>query len=501
MKIETRRLSTILILALFTTSFALVYAIPGIPHKFYGTVTIDGAPAPDGTMIYAMIETPEDYLIFNTTTTGGSYGWDPTFIVPADDPDTPEIDGGLEGDYVLFFIGDDYYAGYYIFENGATTELNLEMTTSIYQITLFEGWNLIGVPFIPEDPSIEVMLYGILDYIESVWTYEAYTGTWLSYAPGAPSDLTEIRDGQGYWIKVSTTFVWELDIGARAPPQAELSFWDIPTVMTVDDTIPAGERLSDIVVHRLQIHNIDDTSDTDIVGPLFHVETEGVPLTWVDWESYADWDVNYAEWDFHEFILTEELGEVGPNFGVDRQEMITLDFEMNRPPGQPVITESGIYPASFTLEFTDIDCVWCNGYIVAHGQWYLDASIASGSFTTTAPLQDWGEDWDEDVIHRVWFDLDLDLLELGVVYEFSVDIDVDVTDTTGSILYKPGFGINYLVSEEWRNGVEGDTVEIPADMRPDYVTAAWVSTDASNIWTLGRFYEINAYMHEVEEQI
>jgi len=212
MKVERRKLTIILLLSLALTSFAIVYAIPGIPHQFYGTVTIDGTPAPDGTMIFAIIETPEDFIYFTTTTTGGSYGWDPTLLVLADDPATPEIEGGVNGDMVIFYV-DEYYVDYYIFENGAVTELNLEMTTSVYQITLFEGWNLIGIPFIPEDPSIEVMLYDILPYIESVWTYEAYTGTWLSYKPGAPSTLTMIRDGQGYWIKVSTTIVWEMDIG------------------------------------------------------------------------------------------------------------------------------------------------------------------------------------------------------------------------------------------------------------------------------------------------
>ena len=35
-------------------SFAL--AIPGIPHQFYGTVTVNGANAPDGTLVVAKID-------------------------------------------------------------------------------------------------------------------------------------------------------------------------------------------------------------------------------------------------------------------------------------------------------------------------------------------------------------------------------------------------------------------------------------------------------------
>jgi len=285
------------------------------------------------------------------------------------------------------------------------------------------------------------------------------------------------------------------------PSYAELTFWENPTVMTYNDTLLADVDYESDIVHRLQILNIDDKSDTDIVEPLFHVETEDMDLTWVDWEQYATWSENYAEWDFQEVIFTEELGTTGPCFGVDRQEWITLGFEMTRPTDQPVITESGTYTASFTLEFTDIDCEWFNGYIVVCDQWCLDASIVQGSFDwTNAPVYYWSEVWDEGRIHEVTFFLDLDELVLGETYDFSVLIDVDVTDTDAlPILYKPSFGINYLVSTEWIYGVEGDTVEIPPDMRPDYVTEAWVSTDESNIWTLGKRNEINAIMHEVVE--
>jgi hypothetical protein len=35
----------------------------------------------------------------------------------------------------------------------------------------------------------------------SVWGYNAATSTWSSYAPGAPSSLTAMADGNGYWIE------------------------------------------------------------------------------------------------------------------------------------------------------------------------------------------------------------------------------------------------------------------------------------------------------------
>jgi len=64
-------------------------------------------------------------------------------------------------------------------------------------------WNLIGLPSRPEDPSIEVVLTDVLGNLESVWAYEGETSTWSSYSPGAPSDLTEMVEGKGYWIKMT----------------------------------------------------------------------------------------------------------------------------------------------------------------------------------------------------------------------------------------------------------------------------------------------------------
>ncbi|MBA7612962.1 hypothetical protein ES703_20204 [subsurface metagenome] len=88
--------------------------------------------------------------------------------------------------------------------NFTLTSTNIFTSICTREIPLFEGWNLIGLPCIPEDPSIEVVLADILDNVESVWAFNGETKTWSSYAPGAPSDLTEMVDGKGYWIKVNT---------------------------------------------------------------------------------------------------------------------------------------------------------------------------------------------------------------------------------------------------------------------------------------------------------
>lgn len=73
----------------------LVFAIPGIPHLFYGSITVNGQPAPDGTTIVAKINGIE---VAATTTSGGKYGYAPLFYVPDTDP------ASRTGSTISFFV-------------------------------------------------------------------------------------------------------------------------------------------------------------------------------------------------------------------------------------------------------------------------------------------------------------------------------------------------------------------------------------------------------------
>jgi len=93
------------------------------PHWFHGSVAVCGATAPEGTVISARIDETE----YATTTVDaqGKYGIAPPFYVPADDPATPEKEGGAAGDSVEFYVLDSL-AGTSPFEIGQVTELPLE---------------------------------------------------------------------------------------------------------------------------------------------------------------------------------------------------------------------------------------------------------------------------------------------------------------------------------------------------------------------------------------
>ncbi len=101
--------------------FALImlgsaYAVPGIPHQFYGFVTVDQAPA-DGIPISAEINGVERA---STVSINGNYGFNPSiFYVP--DPNSTNAGNTIE----FFLSGGNTSVASYTFENGTSTRLDL----------------------------------------------------------------------------------------------------------------------------------------------------------------------------------------------------------------------------------------------------------------------------------------------------------------------------------------------------------------------------------------
>lgn len=82
-------------LIVLTLSANIALAIPGIPNAFYGTVTWNGQPAPDGTTITAKINGVQ---VASTNTVGGKYGYPAgTFLV--NDPNSNRV-----GKTINFFV-------------------------------------------------------------------------------------------------------------------------------------------------------------------------------------------------------------------------------------------------------------------------------------------------------------------------------------------------------------------------------------------------------------
>jgi len=112
-----------LAIGLLLTGVLEVLAVPPLPSSFYGTVQVDGANVPVGTTISAWVNgtkyAERTVLLYAGDTV---YSLD----VPGDDPGTPEVEGGVSGDTVNFYIGDQVADQTAPWQSG--TNVNLDLT-------------------------------------------------------------------------------------------------------------------------------------------------------------------------------------------------------------------------------------------------------------------------------------------------------------------------------------------------------------------------------------
>jgi len=187
------------LLIIFLTSFFtlsnIVLAIPGIPHAFYGTATINGQSAPDGTLIEARINGVQ---MSNTTTIDGKYGY-PVGSFYVDDSQNDKT-----GKVIYFFADDVDMEESIFFSTGEVTRLDL-FSGEFLEIPLNKKWNLISIPLKLVDNKPETVFKDIKDEIASVWKYD--NGKWYLWTSDENGTLTEIEPGWGYWLlaKENTT--------------------------------------------------------------------------------------------------------------------------------------------------------------------------------------------------------------------------------------------------------------------------------------------------------
>ncbi len=113
-------LALTLVLAVVSAQPAL--AFPPLPSSFFGTVKINGANVPLGTVVSARINGVQ-----YASTTVQLYQGNTVYSldVPGEDTDVPGIQGGSEGNTIVFFIGSIQANQTGIWHSGTNTNLNL----------------------------------------------------------------------------------------------------------------------------------------------------------------------------------------------------------------------------------------------------------------------------------------------------------------------------------------------------------------------------------------
>lgn len=118
--------SSLLLLLLLTAATAL--AVPNPPHVLEGYVLVDGVAPPDGTLVSVLIN-GTSFGTAITQTSAGAAGFYSVEIA-ADDPDTPAVEGGVNGDTVNFTVDGQPAAETTTFQVGAFAQLDLTVGDS-----------------------------------------------------------------------------------------------------------------------------------------------------------------------------------------------------------------------------------------------------------------------------------------------------------------------------------------------------------------------------------
>jgi hypothetical protein len=125
------RLKTFLPVLLCSTILLMPFtsgnAAPPLPSSFYGTAKINGENALEGTIIRALIN---GRVV--ATTSAVIYQGESVYTidVPGDDPATPEIEGGIEGDMIRFMLGGFLVRETATWQSGTDIEMNLSITAN-----------------------------------------------------------------------------------------------------------------------------------------------------------------------------------------------------------------------------------------------------------------------------------------------------------------------------------------------------------------------------------
>lgn len=115
----------VILLSLFLT--IPVLALPPFPSSFYGTVKVNGANVPDGTVIQALVAGQVHAEAYTQTYQGNSVF---ALDVAGDDPGTAALEGGREGDTIQFKIGGRIADQTAVWHGGTNIALNLTVASS-----------------------------------------------------------------------------------------------------------------------------------------------------------------------------------------------------------------------------------------------------------------------------------------------------------------------------------------------------------------------------------
>jgi len=104
------------------------------------------------------------------------------------------------------------------------------------KMSLWEGWNLIGIPLNPEDPSIQGIFQGNLTKVQYIYGWDNENKTWKYWIRGLEeyATLNKLEPSKGYWVYVTDNFTQNIYI-------------NLPNITITPTGLPETIRIGNIV--------------------------------------------------------------------------------------------------------------------------------------------------------------------------------------------------------------------------------------------------------------
>jgi CubicO group peptidase (beta-lactamase class C family) len=98
--------------------------------------------------------------------------------------------------------------GYWLYALTAAN-LTFEGSSNSSEISLIEGWNLIGYKGLTS-MSVTSALGSVQSSVDAVYGFNSTAGSYNAYIPGQDSNLNMLEPGHGYWIYATRNTTWRL---------------------------------------------------------------------------------------------------------------------------------------------------------------------------------------------------------------------------------------------------------------------------------------------------
>ena len=325
----------VLTVGLLLASALTALAVPPLPSSFYGTVKAGGSNVPIGTTVSAWI----NGVKYNETTVLMHAG-DTVYSldVPGDDSGTPDKEGGVPGDTVVFRVGTQVADQTAPWQSGNNVELNLTVTNdppvSDDDTASTDEDIPVGIAVLANDSDVD----GTLDPTTLTVTGGPSHGTTDVGASGTVTYTPELD----YHGSDSFTYTVEDDDGAVSN-EATVSV----TVNSVNDP-PVADAAGPYAGNQNQTVTLDGSGSSDPDGSLVNYEWRVDGSTVYSGPNPAyDLDLGGYGVGSHSILLTvtDDLGATDSD---------TTSLSVSEPPEPPNFRPRAVDDAATTDEETAV---------------------------------------------------------------------------------------------------------------------------------------------------